>query len=147
MTYPMKSVVIYLILVGIPIAGVIGVLQAGRDITPPPYVGGTWAVTFVPDTTCHTVAPGDSVTMVVMQSGSHVVVTSANPMLPRLRGLANGQYFRVASGSDSVHMHGAIKRGEDRMRGFLAGFPCAAAQRTIFRGTRVAAPGAVGGGH
>jgi hypothetical protein len=140
----MKSVVIYLILVGIPIAGVIGVLRAGQHITPPPYVGGTWAVTFVPDTTCHSIAAGDSLTMVVMQSGSHVVITSANPVLPKLRGLANGQYFRATSGSDSVQMHGAIKRGEDRMRGFLVAMPCAAARRTTFRGTRVAAPGAVG---
>ncbi|HEV8123731.1 MAG TPA: hypothetical protein VGP80_05790 [Gemmatimonadales bacterium] len=142
----MKSFVIYLILVGIPIAGVVGVLQAGRGITPPPYVGGTWAVTFVPDSTCHSSpgAPEDSVTSVIMQSGSHVVVTFANSALPKLRGLANGQYFRVASSSDSVHMHGAIKRGENRMRGFLVGVPCAAARRTTFRGTRVAPPGAVG---
>ena len=140
----MKSVVIYLILVGIPIAGVVGVLQAGRHITPPPYVGGTWAVTIVPDSTCHPSTPGDSMTVVVMQSGSHLVVTSDNPMLPKLRGLANGQYFRVGSTSDSVHMHGSIKRGENRMRGFLVGVPCAAAGRTIFRGTRVAPPGAMG---
>ena len=141
----MKSVVIYLILVGIPIAGVIGILRVGQRLTPPPYVGGTWAVTIRPDSGCHPTAPNDSVTMVVSQSGPHIAVSFDNDSLPKLSGRAYGRYFRVAGSSGQVDLHAAVKRGEDRMRGFLIGIPCAAARKTMVNGTRVAAPGAVDG--
>ena len=141
----MKGVLIYLILVGIPVAGVIGVLRVGQRITPPPYVGGTWAVTIRPDSNCRAAAPTDSVTMIVAQSGPHVSVAFDDADLPKLSGRAYGRYFRVGGSSGNVDLHAAIKRGEDRMRGFLVGIPCAAARKTLLRGTRVAAPGAVDG--
>lgn len=139
----MKSVLIYLALVVIPVAGVIGVLRVGRNITPPPYVGGTWAVTIRSDSTCHSPTLTDSVTMAVSQSGPHVAISFADSNLPKLRGRAYGRFFRVAGTSDKVHMHGSMKRGENRMRGFLVGVPCEAARRTLLQGTRVAAPGAI----
>lgn len=140
----MKSVALYLMLVGIPIAGVVGVLQVGGSIIPPPYVGGTWAVNIVPDSICGSPAGPDSLTLVVLQSGSHVVVRFDQPTLPKLRGRTSGQYFRAGS-ADGPRMHAAMKRGENRMRGYLSGVPCGAARRTVFSGTRVAAPGAVDG--
>ena len=139
----MKSVIIYLILVGIPVAGVIGVLRIGRHITPPPYVGGTWAVTIRPDSLCGPSAPADSLTMVVSQSGPHIAVSFQDSTLPRLKGRTYGRHFRVAGISAPVRLHASVKRGENRIRGILVGTPCAAARRTLLRGARVAAPGAV----
>lgn len=45
----MKSVLLYVALVGIPLLGVLGILQAGRALVPPPAFAGTWRVTASPD--------------------------------------------------------------------------------------------------
>src|SRR5690554_5594089 len=39
-----RSVLIYLILVGIPFAGLVGVLGIGRSLEAPAYLGGNWIV-------------------------------------------------------------------------------------------------------
>jgi hypothetical protein len=135
----MKSFLIYLILVGIPVVGVIGVLRAGRHITPAPYVGGTWKVTVSPDSLCPSATAGDTVVLTVSQSGPHITATLKTPQEIKLSGRAYGAQFRV-SGSDQVQLHAAVKRGENRMRGILVGYPCAAARRTLLRGNRVLPP-------
>jgi hypothetical protein len=38
----MKTVLLYLGLVGLPLLGVLGILQVGRGLTAPPAFGGTW---------------------------------------------------------------------------------------------------------
>src|SRR5688572_17232903 len=40
----LKSVAVYLILVGTPLLGLIGVLQWGESIDPPDHVGGPWSI-------------------------------------------------------------------------------------------------------
>lgn len=141
----MKGVLIYLVLVGIPVAGVIGVLRVGRRIVPPPYVGGTWAVTIIGDTTCQAPPAGDSLTMVVSQSGPHVVVVFENSKLPQLKGRADRPRFKVSNDAEQVEMHALVREKVNRMRAILVGTPCVAARETILHGVRVAAPGAVDG--
>jgi hypothetical protein len=135
---PLKSVVIYLILVGIPIAGVFGVLRVGRHITPPPYVGGTWQLAMTPDSLCHSTTQADSLLMTVSQSGPHLSVILKGTAETRLSGRAYGAHFRVA-GSEQV-LHASVKRGENRIRGILVGLPCSAARRTLIQGKRLLAP-------
>lgn len=137
----MKGVLIYLVLVGIPVAGVIGVLQAGRDIIPPPYLGGTWSLLIQPDYACAPSAAGDSLTMVVSQSGPHLAVNFPGSALPQLKGRTNGDSLGATSSSDSVQLHASVKRGENRITGILVGMPCAGARSTTIQGTRPAAPG------
>lgn len=38
----MKTSLLYLLLVGLPVIALIGVVRIGQQITPPPYVGGLW---------------------------------------------------------------------------------------------------------
>ncbi len=40
----MKSALLYLVLVGLPVLGVVGILRLGESIEPPPSVGGVWRV-------------------------------------------------------------------------------------------------------
>lgn len=40
----MRSSLIYLLLVGVPLAALIGVMHLGERIVPPAYVGGVWLV-------------------------------------------------------------------------------------------------------
>lgn len=40
----MRSILLYLALVGVPLLGVLGILQIGRGLVPPPAFGGTWRI-------------------------------------------------------------------------------------------------------
>lgn len=44
----MKLVLVYLFLVGMPLAGVIGILRIGETLTPPIAVGGVWRLEVSP---------------------------------------------------------------------------------------------------
>ena len=39
-----RTVLLYLVLVGLPLAGLLGILRVGRALTPPPPIGGEWVV-------------------------------------------------------------------------------------------------------
>jgi hypothetical protein len=135
----MKSVLLYLLLVGIPVAGVALVLRLGRSIVPPPYVGGTWRMTMSPDSLCRSDLKVDSLLMEVSQSGPHIAVRLADSRGTRLKGRAYGVHFRVSS-SDAIHLHASVKRGTNQIRGILVGLPCSAARKTLLRGRRILAP-------
>lgn len=136
----MKAVLIYLVLVGIPVAGVIGVLRMGRDIIPAPSVGGTWSATIRRDSACGSPAVDDTATVVVSQSGPRLDIQFSRPDLVDLRGRIYGTHFSV-SGGTAVRLHAAKLREKDRMRGVIVGYPCPAARQTLLRAVRVAAPG------
>jgi hypothetical protein len=73
-----KSLLTYVVLVGLPTAGVLGVLNAGRSLRAPYAVGGEWRITAGP--------LADSA-FVVQQSGVHVAVVLGGSRLGgRLRG-------------------------------------------------------------
>jgi hypothetical protein len=44
----MRSVILYLVLVGIPLLGLLGLLEAGERIVPPRSVGGAWELVPTP---------------------------------------------------------------------------------------------------
>ncbi|MEP7324688.1 MAG: hypothetical protein ABI836_01960 [Gemmatimonadota bacterium] len=138
----MRGVVIYLLLVGIPVAGVIGVLEVGRRITPPPFLGGTWALAISADSSCGGPAPADSLTMVISQSGTHIAVNFPGSTLPELKGRAMGDSIRVAGNADSVQLNALVEDRENRMSGILRGVPAACAGATMVLGTRATPPGA-----
>lgn len=74
----MKSIVMYLLLVGIPVLLVIGVLQFGSSLTPPISVGGVWNVE-VPAQTANlcgiTAFHSDQPALTISQSGSNLQLT------------------------------------------------------------------------
>lgn len=83
----MKSVLLYLALVGLPMLGVLGVLRLGRHLEAPPDVGGVWraeiapAVQLVPP--CVELTP-EATAFDVVQSGRHAGVTLNDPARTRL---------------------------------------------------------------
>jgi len=75
----MKSLLIYLALVGLPLAGLAGILRAGSRLHAPPAVGGAWRVEAP-------ASPADSL-LEVSQSGEHAVVRFGGArMLGEVRG-------------------------------------------------------------
>lgn len=91
----MKTILIYVLLVGAPLLGLLGILRAGERIVPPRHVGGEWAAgpalaaalrAACPDL----VFPAAGPTLDVSQSGTRAVVTlndsAATPLEARLDG-------------------------------------------------------------
>lgn len=79
----MKSLFLYLLLVGLPVAGVLGILHVGRGLQAPPAVGGAWRI--------ESASPSDggsAAVIVLAQSGEHVEVAVDGG--PRLRGRVRG---------------------------------------------------------
>jgi hypothetical protein len=67
----MKSLLIYLVLVGGPLAGLFGILRAGSRLQAPPSVGGAWRMEAPP----FAAGPDDAYTVAeISQSGVHVEV-------------------------------------------------------------------------
>jgi hypothetical protein len=60
----MKSLLLYLAIVGIPLAGLFGILHAGSRLEVPPSIGGSWRLD----------APSPPGEIVISQSGVHLAV-------------------------------------------------------------------------
>ncbi|HEU4559647.1 MAG TPA: hypothetical protein VFS20_17475, partial [Longimicrobium sp.] len=66
----LKSLAIYLLLVGVPVAGLAAILRAGVRLHAPPAIAGEWRV--------EGGGPGSARTLVISQSGQHVEVAVAS---------------------------------------------------------------------
>jgi hypothetical protein len=69
-------VITYLLMVGVPILGLLGILEAGRRITAPPAIGGDWRVAFDPAANCASGIAGlGQPALSISQSGTEALVT------------------------------------------------------------------------
>lgn len=78
----MRSVLLYIVLVGLPVLGVLGILRVGSRLAAPPHLGGVWSAGLGP--TAQLVPPcvelaHDAPAFHVAQSGVHVAVTLNDP--------------------------------------------------------------------
>jgi hypothetical protein len=150
----MRSLLLYLLLVGIPAAGVAGILRAGAGLEAPASVGGQWTLDVAPsaaDPRCEP-APG---TLTISQSGVHLDAALRPGGEARLRGEMRGDTIILASmvpSDDSSNEGGdcdpaagvrleAVADGADRpaaLRGTLRFVGCAACAPLAFTATRQA---------
>jgi hypothetical protein len=102
----MKTVLIYVLLVGAPLLGLLGILRAGERIVPPRHVGGEWAVepalaaallAACPDL----VFPAAGPTLDVSQSGTRAVVTLNDSAATTLDARLDGVALAAATGEGS----------------------------------------------
>ena len=133
-----RSVLLYLVLVGIPVAGVSAVLRAGRDLKPPASFGGSWRVEAWPDSACLQ-REIDTLQLVIEQSGPSLSIKTRRG--PRFAGQVEGEGFS-AKGPNGRHIQGTrISPGPAAVfEGIVTGAPCAEATHTRMRGTRVHLP-------
>jgi hypothetical protein len=133
----MKSTLLYLALVGIPILILIAIVRAGERITPPPYVGGEWLVER-PDPQAApgclpAPAPGRPLRLIVEQSGTVVELSfrsipRANVSARMREGLIRTEPMPGRPPCTHGHVLEARPEGMDRLSGrwFVPGCdPCA----------------------
>ena len=105
----MRHVISYLLFVGVPLAGLLGVIRVGQGIEAPLAVHGAWAVQpmAAPDRVCtRYLLTGADSTLTISQSGRELTATLGPGDEVTLRGAITG--YQVAL--EGVILPGAIPR-------------------------------------
>ncbi len=100
----MKTALLYVTLVGVPLLGLTGILYLGQRLVPPPGVGGTWAFTVGE----HEQARAPCARMEAPEDGLELVLSQSGPRLV-------GRFNDAAQTRLSGRLHAAGIRG--RVRG------------------------------
>lgn len=155
---PVRHLVAYLLFVGIPLAGLLGVLRLGQGIRAPQAVHGRYVVTHLesPGTCQAYLLSGDS-SLMMTQSGRQVTATLGRAAAVTLRGSVDGTTLTLAGvvppalprqagcpAGDTVRLVGQARRAPDHghLDGTLAFLRCADCNTTGFHAVRLLhAPG------
>lgn len=131
----MKALTHYLLLVGIPVLGVLGVLQLGQGLTAPKAVAGTWTLEAVSppsgNATCAVLKEAaQAQTLAIEQSGPELMLELGEM---RVDGRIDGNVVRAASAPVSID---ASLEPSGAMRGALSFPSCPASSRLTFTAAR-----------
>lgn len=158
-TSPVRALALYLLLVAAPFAALVGVLRLGRDLKPPPSLGGRWLITSNVSTLeslpCLGLELGGAEpTMVVSQSGKQLTIklgdvssTELGAELDRLqvRGIATRRKGASPSldrcdGAGSLELDASVQVTETsrRMTGELRVPACSTCRALPFTAERAA---------
>ncbi|MGA2736403.1 MAG: hypothetical protein ABSG65_03010 [Bryobacteraceae bacterium] len=122
-------VIAYLLLVGVPVMGLLGILEAGRGIPAPLSIAGDWAIEFSPAAHCGALLRQPGFT--ISQSGTEALVTLNDGRATTLEGTVNGGVLTAKSMTASI----AGKQGARTLEGTMQFDGCAP---VAFRAVRLA---------
>ena len=91
--------VAYLLLVGLPLAGLLGILKAGRGIPAPLSIAGEWRMEVDKEPACPS-PPGSilwQLAFTVSQSGHDALITVSDGVGTTLKGAINGETLTTKS--------------------------------------------------
>ena len=149
----MKTILIYVLLVGAPLLGLLGILRAGERIVPPRHVGGGWAAepalaaalrAACPDL----VFPAAGPALDVSQSGTRAVVTLNDPAATALDARLDGDALTAATeegsaacGGRGLRLAATLREDADapRLDGALSVPGCPSCAPVRFRAARLPA--------
>jgi len=152
----MKPVLLYLVLVGLPIAGVFGIVRLGKKLPAPVSVGGVWKLEFnsreADISPCEGFAVWSQPLMLtISQSGPHLVLTFSDENKTELLGtikegrLSAESFYQatavagtVSDAKSAIQLQADIDRQleSDYLRGVLTVPGCPAGGRLSFIGSR-----------
>lgn len=109
----MKAILLYLVLVGVPVAGVYGIVCLGQDLKPPRSVAGAWTVELTPrvadSMSCKGfIVPSKSLILKVTQSGPHIDLTLNDQSATRLSGEVKFESLTARSLEENQDKQGAV---------------------------------------
>jgi hypothetical protein len=80
-----------MLLVGVPVLGLLGILEAGRGLSAPPAIGGEWGVEFGPAPHCAGGPAGRlQPALSITQSGAQALITFHDGRATTLEATING---------------------------------------------------------
>jgi len=96
----MRVVLLYLALVGLPVLGILGLLQVGQTLSAPISLAGTWNAQLSPDGESIAADPGllpRPMVLTITQSGSNVILVFDDNQRTRLAGKIQGTTINAAA--------------------------------------------------
>jgi hypothetical protein len=93
----MRVVLLYLGLVGLPVLGILGLLQVGQTLTAPISLAGTWNAQLSPDNEPTTAGPPRPMVLTITQSGSDVILVFDDNQSTTLVGKVQGATIDAAA--------------------------------------------------
>ena len=122
----MRSVLLYLSLVGLPLLGIAGALNLGQGIKPPLSVAGTWDLDLQPPASCsldcsHERISTGAVLLKIAQSGPDLVLNLNDPLEVELTGIVSEMTVEARDIASSCLLQAGVDREprSDRMIGRL----------------------------
>ena len=124
----------YLLLVGVPVLGLLGILEAGRGIAAPPSISGDWTLQFDPAAPCaNGPASLRQPALSISQSGTGALITVNDGHATTLEASIDGSTLTAKSLTASI----AGKPGERTLEGKMHFDGCApAAFRAVRQATK-----------
>ena len=153
----MKTVFLYVSLVGLPALAIAGVLRAGQRLRSPVFVGGTWTVERrSKDSLCNSsLIKSDGAVLIISQTGSHLLLTLNDEDRTTFAGEIRDATITASAarpssdapvdvhnlGGVSIQFHAAVERGggSDQLLGTLTFPDCPASAVMSFSAQRQAA--------
>ncbi len=149
----MKTVLIYLLLVGAPLLGLLGILRAGERIVPPRHVGGEWvlepAFAAALRAACPDLGfPAAGPALAVSQSGTRAVLTLGDTAATTLDARLDGESLAAATrdgsaacGGRGLRLAATLRPGpaSPRLDGAVTVPGCRSCAPVPFRAARAAA--------
>jgi len=140
----MRSIFLYVLLVGIPVIAVSGVLRVGQRLRPPIFVGGTWNVEWsdigAVSACGESLIRSDRTVLTISQSGSRLLLTLDDENRTTLQGEISNTTITATTavpgptelldghmrGNALIHVQAAVEResGSERLLGALTFDDC-----------------------
>jgi hypothetical protein len=116
----------YLLLVGLPVMGLLGILEAGRGIPAPLSIGGEWTMEFDPAAHCAN-GPADlrQPALNISQSGAQALITVNDGHATTLEATIDGAALTAKSPTAGIAASIAGKPGERTLQGEMDFDGCA----------------------
>jgi hypothetical protein len=151
----MRLIPLYLLLIGAPALGVLGLLRMGRDLTPPISIKGTWTTEIVPqapgEQPCEEALRLNHKTLTISQSGLYLLLkfddekgTTLNGQIQNTTVTAEARHRSTASTNEqndaaAISIHANLDRQQlepERLRGELTLDGCPPGIKMAFIATR-----------
>jgi|GEM_PF-4935957 len=125
----MRTVLSYLILVGLPLLGLVAVIEKGKALHPPMAVGGDWKAELdqAPDgASCSSRRLSPAFTIQMVQSGTQLTLLLKEGADAELRGKISSARISARDRDLSVEFQAEVEKGErgDRLSGTLSLSEC-----------------------
>lgn len=134
----MRSTLVYLLLVGAPLAGLLWILRLGQDLSPPPALGGPWQLQDAALVRCLGAA-NDQLT--IEQSGQFLMLEVAETRIAaRLADRGFQAHATARAGAcegTKLRIHGELDPGAETISGWVDG-ACPSCSSVPFSATRTA---------
>ena len=126
----------YLVLVGVPVLGLLGILEAGRGVSAPLAISGEWTLSFDPAAGC---ANGPATlrqpALSISQSGTQALITVNDGHATTFEATVNGAAIAAKSPAAGIAAGISGKAGERTLQGVMNFNGCPA---VAFRAVRQA---------